>query len=354
MPTTRLGLPLPLGTSPIADGDNQIRTSNTILDNASLITSGTFAGRPSQPVTVGNQYLATDTGKLYISNGSAWIDVTETNANAAALYSGTLGTRPAAVSTPGTGASNPGSFWYATDTKQLFVNVSGAWLELTTAGAPPIPIGGMLAYAGTTDPADARYVIADGRALVRATYSDLFTLIGTLHGAGNGTTTFNIPDTRGRVLVGPDAGAGRLTTNNTAGSFGGTQSHVLATGELPSHTHGGGSYITSVAGNHSHGGATGACDRDLNHTHPYNVYLWTDSNTGAGRTIVQVTFSGLGVYGALGTGWMDRSIDHLHGIGADGNHNHSISSGVSGATGSGTAHPNTQPYLVVPKIIRVL
>jgi microcystin-dependent protein len=62
-----------------------------------------------------------------------------------------------------------------------------------------MPSGGMIAYGGTTDPAG--WLICDGRALSRTgIYSELFTAIGTTFGAGNGSTTFNIPDSRGLIL----------------------------------------------------------------------------------------------------------------------------------------------------------
>jgi microcystin-dependent protein len=69
------------------------------------------------------------------------------------------------------------------------------------------PPGVVLPYAGSTSPDG--WLFCDGREISRTTYLALFTAIGTAHGTGNGTSTFNIPDYRGRFLRGRDAGAGR-------------------------------------------------------------------------------------------------------------------------------------------------
>jgi microcystin-dependent protein len=69
----------------------------------------------------------------------------------------------------------------------------------------------------------------------RATYANLFNAIGTTWGAGDGTTTFNVPDLRGRVPLSRGQGSG--LTNRTLGSTGGAETHTLVTAEIPAHTH---------------------------------------------------------------------------------------------------------------------
>ena len=71
---------------------------------------------------------------------------------------------------------------------------------ITVAWGTGFPSGVMLDYAGNTAPSG--WLLADGTAVSRTTYADLFTAIGTLHGAGDGSTTFNLPDARGRATVG--------------------------------------------------------------------------------------------------------------------------------------------------------
>jgi microcystin-dependent protein len=65
------------------------------------------------------------------------------------------------------------------------------------------PIGVIAPYGGTAAPDG--WLLCDGTAYNRTTYSELFTAIGTAYGAGDGSTTFNVPDGRGRVLVGVNA-----------------------------------------------------------------------------------------------------------------------------------------------------
>lgn len=70
-----------------------------------------------------------------------------------------------------------------------------------------VPVGAILAWPSDTIPAG--YLLCDGAAVSRTTYADLFAVMGTSHGAGNGTTTFNLPDLRGLFIRGQDDGAGR-------------------------------------------------------------------------------------------------------------------------------------------------
>lgn len=100
-----------------------------------------------------------------------------------------------------------------------------------------VPSGSMSAYgAGTTDPTG--WFLCDGRAVSRTTYSALFTAIGTAYGSGDGSTTFNIPDLRGRTIFGADnmgtgqGAASRFTANNTLGATAqGEYTHTLTSGE---------------------------------------------------------------------------------------------------------------------------
>jgi phage-related tail fiber protein len=69
-----------------------------------------------------------------------------------------------------------------------------------------IPSGAIIAFGGATAPSG--FLLCNGQAVSRTTYADLFAAIGTAHGTGNGSTTFNVPDYRGRFLRGVDGGAG--------------------------------------------------------------------------------------------------------------------------------------------------
>ena len=102
-----------------------------------------------------------------------------------------------------------------------------------------MPIGSGMDYFGTTAPTN--YMFADGSAISRTTYAELFKIIGTTYGAGDGSTTFNLPDKRERVSVMYKSGSsnygtmGKKVGNNSnsytpGGTIGGT---ALTKAQLP-------------------------------------------------------------------------------------------------------------------------
>lgn len=84
-----------------------------------------------------------------------------------------------------------------------------------------------------TDPPG--FLLCDGRAVSRTTYADLFAAIGTEWGNGDGSTTFNLPDLRGRAPIG--AGTGSGLTARSVGQSGGAETHTLTIGQMPTHGH---------------------------------------------------------------------------------------------------------------------
>ena len=95
-------------------------------------------------------------------------------------------------------------------------------------GGDTLPIGGIIAFASDTIPNG--WLLCDGRAVSRTEYSELFKAIGTKHGSGNGSTTFNLPNPKGRTLVGKDS---TDTDFNELGKTGGEKTHTLTKSELP-------------------------------------------------------------------------------------------------------------------------
>jgi microcystin-dependent protein len=193
-----------------------------------------------------------------------------------------------------------------------------ALAEFLNTFQPPFlpPVGAEMEWAGKNDP-NANWMVEDGREVSRATYAGLFAVIGTEYGAGNGTTTFNIPDTRGKVSIGAGKGAG-LTERVRTVTYG-EESHTLTLTETVSHSHG---------------------TTDPGHAH----------------SLVQsdgVSFASISYVGG-GSGGQTGSVEHA------GYNNGFI--GVSKATtgltvnaaGGGGAHNNIQPSIAKNKIIRVL
>jgi microcystin-dependent protein len=122
----------------------------------------------------------------------------------------------------------------------------GDWIitSYQHATASFVPAGAMMAYAGTTAPAG--WLFCYGQAISRTTYARLFAAISTTHGTGDGSTTFNVPDIRGRVVAGKDdmggTSADRLTgvsgsvNGDTMGAVGGAETVTIAQANLPAVT----------------------------------------------------------------------------------------------------------------------
>jgi microcystin-dependent protein len=120
------------------------------------------------------------------------------------------------------------------------------WLQIADASSL-VPTGSVTAYAGSAAPAD--WLLCYGQAISRTTYAALFAIIGVTYGVGDGATTFNLPDLRGRAVFGKDnmggVAANRVTAAGsgldglTLGAVGGSQllqshSHIVID---PGHTH---------------------------------------------------------------------------------------------------------------------
>ena len=131
-----------------------------------------------------------------------------------------------------------------------------------------IPTGTVWTYAGTTAPTG--WLFCDGTAISRTTYAALFAAIGTTYGVGDGSTTFNLPDTKGRVIAGKEASETRITSavagfsGATLGAAGGAQAGTITGTYLPQ-------YVLSI------GAGTGFTDSgtDVGSGSPYDMYYAT-------------------------------------------------------------------------------
>ena len=151
-------------------------------------------------------------------------------------------------------------------------------------GGESLPIGSMIPY-GSQNNIPSNWKICDGSEVSRTTYAELFNVIGTAYGEGDGTTTFNLPNKKGRVSVGLDSSQ---TEFNTIGKKGGEKTHQLKVEELPSHAHtvkgtvGSGGYAEGVSfGNSANPGYTSwvgmsavGGNQPHNNLQPYEVDVW--------------------------------------------------------------------------------
>lgn len=194
-----------------------------------------------------------------------------------------------------------------------------------------VPSGTVLPFAGASAPAG--WLICDGSAISRTTYPNLFAAISIAHGSGDGSTTFNIPDLRGRFMRGVDGTAGRdpdktgrlaaASGGNTGNAVGSVQTNATAKNGLINSTS-----VTSSSGNrnqfdrtsgttptdHSHGTGDGG-----NHSHfvCYGNFGGDDFNLFDGTNSERVQ--------------MADAPDNDIGVYADwvGNHNHGSTGGHS-------------------------
>jgi len=125
--------------------------------------------------------------------------------------------------------------------KECMSNARNISMAGSSAPGGLAPAGVVLPFAGSTAPTG--WLLCFGQAVSRTTYAALFTALGTAYGVGDGSTTFALPDLRGRIPGGKDnmggSAASRLTTAGsgvdgvTLGASGGAQTHTLTNAQLP-------------------------------------------------------------------------------------------------------------------------
>lgn len=239
--------------TPITGADVEIKLRNSTLATVYLAaTGGTTASNPTT-TTLGSipGWLEPGSYDLVITSGA----LTRTVHYEA--VAGTVESRVATLESTGALKADPrfpaGSDIVLAD---LSVAIQRALYQ----------VGDLKATAVAAGPAG--WLLCNGVPVSRATYPALFAAIGTTYGAGDGSTTFNVPDLCGRVPVGVDGSAGRLTANRALGEAGGVEKYLLkgveaaqksvSTGTTNiSHSHG---YPTQNTGNYGNyappGGAT--------------------------------------------------------------------------------------------------
>jgi microcystin-dependent protein len=168
----------------------------------------------------------------------------------------------------------------------------------------------MIDFAGTSAPSG--WLLCDGASYLRASYTNLFTAIGTTWGSIDGSH-FNVPNMSRRVGMG-SGGSGTATIGNAVGNTGGEETHTLITAEMPSHTH-----TASVT--------------DPGHTHVVPGH----DNDGSGSNRYAGALSS-----AAPSGVQSTANSHATGITVG-----------NSSTGGDGAHNNVQPAAIVLKIIKI-
>lgn len=249
-------------------------------------------------------------------------------------------------------ARRPGGSPFIAGNTQYLTTARHDALDHAAALATVMPVGSLLAYAGPSAPS-AKWLLCDGSAVSRTTYSDLFTAIGTAYGTGDGVSTFNLPDLRGRVPLGLDnmggIDSGRIAggSGSTRGGTGGSERVTLAVNEMPTHTHLQDAHIHEMP-THSH---TGTTAYDGFHVHGLNdgsVYLSKSAGLheeyampAAGFMLkTQVTTSGSGLHThSFSTAAVDPGDTYT-------------TTATNQNAGGSASHENMPPYQTVNYLIR--
>lgn len=165
--------------------------------------------------------------------------------------------------------------------------------------------GTILPTVATSAPSG--WLLCDGSAVSRTDYSNLFNLVGTTFGSGNGSTTFNVPDLRGRSIIGVGTGSG--LSARARGDVGGAETHTLSEAQMPLHGH------------------------------PYRASY---TNTGSSDASTQTT-----------GGFPTKTTSAANQAAFTGTPSNTQGQQIGGA-GGGAAHNNMQPFMALSYIIRAI
>lgn len=184
-----------------ADGDSQVVGGNLTVNGTSTLTGAvTATGGVTGAITSSNATITggTITGITDLAVADGGTGSSTLAANSVLLGNGTSALQTVAPSTSGNVLTSNGTTW--------------------TSAAPvvPIPSGAVMHFAMSTAPTG--WLIANGTAVSRTTYAALFAAIGTTFGAGDGSTTFNLPELRGEFIRNWDNGRG-VDSGRALGSY---------------------------------------------------------------------------------------------------------------------------------------
>jgi microcystin-dependent protein len=253
-----------------------------------------------------------------------------------------------------------GQMWFYTDNSQgggsLFIRYndgnSTQWVPAAPAvGSNTVPPGAIMDFAGATAPVG--WLLCNGQLVSRAVYPALFTAIGTQYGAGDGSTTFGVPDLRGRVTAGPDPTnvhlgsgvAGAFAANAAVlGAVAGEEAHVISSTELAAHNHAGADHRhNGVDHTHDMGGHTHAPPASPIYANAGNAFGFSVASGTTGSQGYLGWSGGAGGPSPGGTGAADRALTTSY----------SIDGLTTGVAGSSAGHNTVQPTMIMNKIIKI-
>jgi microcystin-dependent protein len=258
--------------------------------------------------------------------------------SATSLWKNKTLTIPTPVTVSDTPPASPASndLWYNSSNGKTYIYYDSFWVEVGNTGAVDIttdtiiPAGMIMPTAGSVEPSGWLYCY--GQNLNRTTYARLFTAVGTTYGSGDGSTTFGMPDLRGRTIAGKDNMGGTTASRLTAGVSGITGTTLGAVGG------------SEALATHTHTGTTGI--NSVGHTHNIN-------QTSLGETSGMYHRTGNFTFGSGDTGGAGGAGSNLKGVNTDGvsaNHTHSFTSNSHNLSAGNAA--NTQPTIVLNYLIK--
>ncbi len=235
-----------------------------------------------------------------------------------------------------------------------FEGYTSEWVDIGYYSG--LPLGAIIIDSSNVVPSTS-FLLCDGSEISRIIYSDLFSLIGTTYGIGNGSSTFNLPNLKGKILVGCDSSD---LSFNYIGLIGGINKCKLNPSNIPNHTHGlsgtiqgqfqGSLTTTDISGSHTH------AITETGHTHKFNSKMITQvgyysTDQQQSTNAAYANWSGNTTSHAVSNPVFDTSPSHSHTFLPSGNIIIQNTLNIL-TSGSDNSHNNVQPYIVLNYFIK--